>query len=147
MRLIPLIQEFCVLRYSWHTDYSLTQKLQIPGHGNFQTLDDRVGRGIAKHPLRLGDICLRMAHIARAKIPVDRLAFIRHALLRKPSGQMGKQFILCRACVHGNVEHLAGTVRHIECCENVGLHRVINKAKIPARLAIAVDENIIAADH
>ena len=70
----------------WRDAYALMQKLQIPGHRNFQTLNNGIGRGIAKHPLRLGDIRLRMAHVSRTEIPVDRLTVIRHALLRKPAG-------------------------------------------------------------
>ena len=88
-----------------------------------------------------------MADIPRTEIPVDRLAVVRHALLRQAARQVPKQLVERRARMHRNVKDLARTLWHVERSENIGLHRIVDKTKIPTRFAIAVDVDIVAADH
>lgn len=124
------------------------QEADIPRHGLQYSLIDIVGCRIPKQPLRLTDISLAVTHVARAEVAIDRGADVLHAVGGQGSLQGAIQILQRGAPPHSNVVHLVARC-HVQRggSQQIGLHGVLNKAKVTAGFAVAVDEDLLAFDH
>lgn len=97
----------------------------------------------------LVDVGQAVAHVTSAKVTVDGLS-VMQVLVE------GKQinFELCVQLIEGRsvaYSHVINLVDSLGCMDSsgkqVGLHRIVYKAKVAASLAVAVDVDRLAFDH
>src|SRR5690606_5825394 len=97
--------------------------------------------------LCLADIGLRMAHIARAEVPITRAAIVADALLVQELHQIAVQLIKGGTPTQGDVVDLVARILARQRRQNIGLNDVVDVAEITAGLAISIDDDFLIAHH